>query len=209
LGRDQISPVKVTGEIPVSVPLGTPDFAGLAQQTPNHRQSRAELAQSTAAVTLARASFFPTLSMSGNLGRQGEGWFPQAERWSLGLELSYPLFSGGRDRAAAYAAASRRLASEAKSQQADRAQVSQLQESYFAWLEAIERVKVEMSFYQAAKLRSEIARNKYNNGLLSFEDWDVIESDLISRQRENLLSLRNRVVAEAAWEQAQGKGVIH
>jgi hypothetical protein len=43
---------------------------------------------------------------------------------------------------------------------------------------------------------------------MSFEDWDRIENDLIQRQKTVLQSQRDRVTAEAAWEQAQGKGVI-
>jgi outer membrane protein TolC len=57
-------------------------------------------------------------------------------------------------------------------------------------------------------LRAEIARSKYNNGLTTFDDWDLIESDLINRQRAVLSSQGNRVVAEAAWEQAQGRGAL-
>jgi outer membrane protein len=57
-------------------------------------------------------------------------------------------------------------------------------------------------------LRSELGRAKYKNGLLNFEDWNAIESDLINRQKAKLQSQRDRVVAEAAWEQATGKGVI-
>jgi hypothetical protein len=57
-------------------------------------------------------------------------------------------------------------------------------------------------------LRAEIARSKYNNGLLSFEDWDLIENDLINRQKALLVSVRERVTAEAGWEQARGEGAI-
>jgi outer membrane protein TolC len=56
--------------------------------------------------------------------------------------------------------------------------------------------------------RADIARTKYNNGLMTFENWDIIENDLIQRQKSFLQGQRDRVVAEAAWEQAQGKGVI-
>jgi len=55
---------------------------------------------------------------------------------------------------------------------------------------------------------AEIARNKYNNGLLTFEDWDVIESDLINRQTTYLQNQRDRVISEAAWENIQGIGVF-
>jgi hypothetical protein len=48
----------------------------------------------------------------------------------------------------------------------------------------------------------------YNNGLITFTDWDIIENDLILRQKSLLQTERDRVVAEAAWEQVQGLGVI-
>ncbi len=208
LGRDLTTALQVQDEIPTVTPAAPPDFGQLARQTPFHQQSESKVSSAQAAVVVARAGFFPTLSLSGNLGRQGDQWFPDRESWTLGVSLNYPLYSGGRDRAATYAAASNLIAAEASRSQSDRAQVTQLQQTYAAWLEAIENVKVENSFFQAAKLRAEIARNKYNNGLSTFEDWDLIESELIKRQRSILQSQRDRVVAEANWEQTQGKGVF-
>ena len=74
--------------------------------------------------------------------------------------------------------------------------------------QAIERLKVDESFRAAAIARAEIARRKYNNGLLSFEDWDIIENDLIFRQKNYLSSLQTRVTSEAAWERDRGTGAI-
>jgi outer membrane protein len=83
-----------------------------------------------------------------------------------------------------------------------------LKQTYASYAESAEKLKVDQAFLDAAFTRAEIARSKYNNGLMSFEDWDRLESDLIQRQKNFLQSQRDRVVAEAAWEQAQGKGVI-
>ena len=63
-------------------------------------------------------------------------------------------------------------------------------------------------FLKAAEVRSEIARAQYQNGLLSFEDWDLIENDLIDKQKAMLTSQRDAVVARAAWEKMLGTGVI-
>ena len=63
-------------------------------------------------------------------------------------------------------------------------------------------------FLAAADLRAEIARTQYTTGLLSFEDWDLIENDLIDNQKAMLASLRDAVLAEAAWEQTLGKGAL-
>jgi outer membrane protein TolC len=67
---------------------------------------------------------------------------------------------------------------------------------------------VDEDFLKAANARAEIARSKYSNGLMSFEDWDIIENDLINRQKAVLQSRRDRVTAEAAWEQVLGNGAI-
>jgi outer membrane protein TolC len=83
-----------------------------------------------------------------------------------------------------------------------------LKQAWAGYVESEEKLKVDQAFLEAAVLRAEIARSRYNNGLMSFEDWDRIENDLIQRQKTVLQSQRDRVTAEAAWEQAQGKGVI-
>ena len=64
------------------------------------------------------------------------------------------------------------------------------------------------SFAEAAVIREKVARQKYNNGLQTFGDWDLIENDLITRQKTLLATQRDRTTAEAAWEQSQGKGSL-
>ena len=39
------------------------------------------------------------------------------------------------------------------------------------------------------------------------DDWDIIENDLITKQKTELQSELNRVNAEASWDLARGKGV--
>ena len=68
--------------------------------------------------------------------------------------------------------------------------------------------KVDQTFVEAARVRAEIGRSKYNTGLLSFEEWEIIESDLVTREKAALASQNNRVSAEATWEQSQGRGLI-
>ena len=51
-------------------------------------------------------------------------------------------------------------------------------------------------------------RHKYNIGLLDFENWDIIENELINYQKQELLSVRDSVNAEANWEQAIGQSAF-
>jgi outer membrane protein TolC len=82
-----------------------------------------------------------------------------------------------------------------------------LEEAFAAHQDAAERVDVQENFYEAARVRAEIARSQYSSGLLSFDDWDIIENELISREKEILAARRDAARAEAAWESAQGAGL--
>jgi len=208
LGWNGPREVELSEEVPSAASLEQLDFRAMSLQTPDRRQALAQEASSAAGVALARGAFFPTLGLDGSRGRQGTTWFPANDRWSFGVTLSLPLFSGGRDYYATRGAAATSAAATITREGVDREQVAKLEQTYAAFLEARSKVEVEEAFLEAAKTRSEIARNKYNNGLSSFDDWDLIENDLIQRQKSVLLGRRERVIAEAAYEQAQGKGVL-
>ncbi|MGK5083331.1 TolC family protein [Bdellovibrionota bacterium FG-1] len=198
----------VQGTVPIQNPASKLDLKILALSTPDHLQAFSQEQGALASVTLAQGTLFPSLSLTGSVGKQGAEWFPQNNRWSMGVGLSYSFFSGGKDfystrsAIAAHQAASQTLAN------TDRVVLTKLKQAWSSYVEAVEKLKVDVSFLEAAKTRADIGRGKYNNGLLSFEEWDLIETDLISREKTALQSERDRVIAEAGWEQALGKGVI-
>jgi outer membrane protein TolC len=171
-------------------------------------QARAQERSAVADVTLARSGFYPSVDVSGSVGREGEDWTPDRDRRTVGLNLSVPLFSGGRDYYTTKSAAASLEAVSSNRDNLERQLLVRLKQAWAGYVESEEKLKVDRAFLEAATLRAEIARSRYNNGLMSFEDWDRIENDLIQRQKTVLQSQRDRVTAEAAWEQAQGKGVI-
>lgn len=196
-----------TAGVPTSSPKT--DLLKLTEDTPDLQQATQQEKLSFIALTSARSPFFPSLGISGTVSTQGSSASAStSQRWSLGATLSWAFFSGGRDYYAARAATSQWHAASLAQQQARRATFAKLTQVYTTKIEAAIKGEVDQSFQAAAVLRAEIARNKYNNGLLSFEDWDVIENDLILRQRALLQSKLDWILAEAAWQQAQGKGVF-
>jgi outer membrane protein TolC len=208
LGRSEGGLLRLAPDLPSAEPPQTPDFAALAQATNEARQARLQIDQAQASLRLARAGSYPTVSLSGQLLRRDESFFPQQESWSVGLSLNYPLYSGGKDSASILAAQASLQAAGWTQENLDKQLTSRLRQAHATWVEAVERQRVDESFAKAALVRADIARKKYDNGLTSFEDWDRIESELISRQRSLLASQRDRVTSEAGWEQLQGKGVI-
>ena len=208
LGRDDDADLSTTDQIPVTDVKSDLDFKTIALATPDYQQSMAQESASEAGLTLARSGFFPSLGVSASYGRQDQDWLPQTKRWSLGATLSIPLFSGGKDYFATRSAAASFASASASRANVDRNLVTKLRQAHSAWLESIEKLKVDQSFLEASQMRAEIARKQYSNGLVMFQDWDLIENDLISRQRAVLNSQKARVLSEASFEQAQGKGVL-
>lgn len=209
LGLDAETPLSVQDPIPVSdPPAANLPWVQIALATPEHRQSAAQENASEHAITVARSPFFPSLNLSGSVGRQDDRFFPGNPRWSVGVSLTFPLFNGLRDLSTLRNSFESSTAATQNRMNLDRSLIVKLKQSRNGFAEAFEKLLVDESFREAAQTRAEIARNKYNNGLLTFDDWDVIESDLISRQKVYLLSKRDRLVTEANWEQAQGKGVL-
>ncbi len=208
LGKDRAQGFDIAGNVPEAVPPEKADLEALLPQVPEYQQALAQERAAEQDVRIARAGLLPTLNLTGTAGRQGESWVPNEHRNSAGVSLSVPIFSGGKDYYATKGAAASLSAAQASRENTVRTLRTKLQQGYTGYVQAEAKRSVDREFVEAAATRAEIARSKYNNGLLSFEDWDIIENDLISRQKAALASQRDRITAEATWEQARGTGVI-
>ncbi len=208
IGRDEVTILKVDESIPNITTPASVDFEALAIATPQRTQAILREKSADTTITLARSGYFPTLGVSGTYGRQDDEFFPRDDSWSVGLVINVPICNGGRDYYATQSAISNRAAVGSTREDLDRQLVTTLSTALARLVEAKKNLEVAYSFLKATEMRAEIGRGRYNNGLLSFDDWDLIESDLISRQQAHILSQRDYVTAEAAWENALGTGSI-
>ncbi len=198
----------VSNTVPITQPKNT-DLKMLIETTPQHIQAKAQEEAAMAGIMIAESAFLPSLVVNAATGQRGANYFPQNDYWSVGFNLSLPFFTGGRDYFTMQSAYSSKTAATENRENIDQQVFVSLQQNYNSYIESVAKLKVDEKFKDAATLRADIARNKYNNGLLTFEDWDIIETDLINRQKSYLQSKFNRVSFEAAWEQSQGKGVFY
>jgi len=205
LGRPAAEGLAAAGEYPAAYPEPEPDFAALALITPLRDQAEARRRIAEAELRSARSGYFPDVSLDGAWGRSGEEFAPEEDNWSAGIALSFPFFPGGRTHydVAGARASLRQSEAELRSRESDI--IRDLESAYASFMDGVEDLSVRRQFLEAAQVRAEIARRQYASGLLSFEDWDVIEDDLISAQKAVLASQRDAVLAAAAWELAQGK----
>lgn len=211
LGLTERDQIELIGSVPkTDPPAQEPDFPAIARGTPDYAKVAAQEESALHAYEATRAGFFPSLDLSGSYNKTDEKFFPQAptDRWNVGVTLTIPLFEGGATVSSTRASVAR-WESAAQTRSAREKQVLvTLRQSYSDYVISVEKEKVDESFRVAAEVRAEIARSKYNNGLMSFEEWDQVETDLITRQKAALNSRRQRVADEAGWEQSQGLGVL-
>lgn len=209
IGREKFSDLVVTEDIPSIIPSITrPQFSELIFRTSEYMQATASIESADADIKIARSQFFPTIDLTGGIGRQDNRWYPEDDHWSVGVNFTLPLFSGGKDYYATRSAVENLVAATSEKKNNENLIMQKLNDAYASFLEAHEKLNVDESFLEASLIRAEIARNKYHNGLISFDDWDTIENDLISRQKNLLQSKKDRVVAAAKWEEAQAKGAL-
>jgi outer membrane protein TolC len=183
------------------------DFKKLSTQTLDYQKAVAQAESSRYSHDQISSAYYPSLNLTGSIGKTDAVFPPERDRWSVGLTLNIPLFSGGRDYANELSARYSQVAAEVNRTTVSYLVLVRLKQAYTQFKLAIEKVKVDEKFKSAAQMRSDIAKKKYNNGLMSFDDWDVVENDLIQREKNTLSSSRDRVVGSANWEQVQGLGL--
>ncbi len=208
LGNAEQEAIVVKGDFKIASLPPLPDFVVLAKNTPLYHEAQATVDSAKASVTIVKSDLYPSLDTSASFSRTRNDWDSDVNRWSAGVNLSYPFFNGGKTFFDIQASKSNARKSEYNSKSTYNQILADLKKTYADFNNAIQFSQVQKSFLQASLVRAEIARSQYANGLVSFQDWDSIETDLINAQKSTLSSLNNAVIAAAAWEQAQGKGVL-
>ncbi|MGH7818150.1 MAG: TolC family protein, partial [Candidatus Binatia bacterium] len=161
-----------------------------------------------AQVTIARSGYYPELAGTASVSRRSESFPPEENVWSVGVDLSFPFFPGGRSFFDVRGARADEARARANVRRVEEQEALDLESAFVTYADAVENVDVQKQFLAAAEVRAEIARAQYTNGLLSFEDWDLIENDLISAQRAHLQSRRDAEIAAAQWSFARGEAAV-
>lgn len=211
INKDAFEEYQVEGEPPLlTMNLSDEDLKEVALNTPDYHQAFSLEKSSEEEVRALRSAFIPSLDFSASLSRNSQFFFPDEnnQRWTLGLNLSIPIFDGLSDYSNLKGAVSNKYAAEATKRNTYLTLIPNIRQALNLARQSDIKLKVDSRFREASQTRAEIARAKYNNGLLTFEDWDIIESELINRQISYLQSKRDRIIKYAAFEKSIGKGSI-
>lgn len=205
LGREPANDLVVTGEFKSAAPLGpVPDVRRMAAELNQTHLALTRVESARAGVINARSVLLPRVNMSASITRSGTQISPQTGSWGVGLNLSYEFFTGGSTLWQVDTAQSVLLQAELEYGSVLRQQAAQLKTDYIAYSNSAVQNQISRTFLKAAQARATLARQQYGDGLLEFNDWDTIETELIARQRTALLGGRDAGIAKAGWERSQG-----
>lgn len=197
---------QASGSFSVEIRTGSVDFKTLTLQTPLYRKSYFSLTKTKASLEQSKSEFYPSLSLSGSGKKSGEDVSLNQDSWNIGASVSYSFFSGGRNFFdVKQAKAEMNRASFSLEEQSREIEYS-LENAFNQLLDAIGQADIQKQFLDAAEERAKIARAQYGNGLISYTDWDIVETDFTNNEKQALGALKNAAIAEALWIKIRGQG---
>jgi outer membrane protein TolC len=151
------------------------------------------------------AGLSPVISATGSAGRAANQFPPKTTSWSAGIKATLPIFDGGSRYYGIEKARAAHRQAEADEMSIREQVISDLEEKWTAWQNAIDFVGVQRKFLAAAEERARIAEAEYSIGLVQFDNWIIIEDDLAQKKRAYLDAKASELNAEAEWLLARGE----
>ncbi|MDD5255831.1 MAG: TolC family protein, partial [Candidatus Omnitrophica bacterium] len=206
MGSAETGAVRVEGDFSVrDTAKNKPDFPQLVKSNPSVLQAVAQKNAAMFGIKSAYGNFSPQLSGSAGAAKASSRWPPKDDQWNLGLSLTMPLFEGGLKAAQLTQAESIYRQAEENERSLRDAAVVALEQAWKELQDAIEGVTVQQRLLEAAQERSKIAAAQYATGFIAFDNWIIIENDLVKAKKDYVQSQANALLAEAGWIKAKGE----
>jgi len=206
LGRSNFSPLSIEGSLDVIFSdREKPNFEQLSEENPFLKELIAKKEEAKFSIKSREADFYPKVYATGSLGRTGSEFLPEDNQWSGGASISFPLFEGGRRLSQLKKSKSTFRQKEEDLRSGRDGVIYTLRETWIALQDSIDTVDVRKKFLNASRERAKIARAQYANGLISFDNWIIIEDDLVNDKKFYLDSKAEALISEAYWIQAKGE----
>ena len=171
-------------ELPPQIPSGLP--AQLIERRPDVVQAEQLLVASNANIGVARALFYPTISLTGSLGTVSSSLsdFLSGDSivWSLGAGLFQPIFNGGRIKQNYEAALARYDFALAQYQKAALNGYREVADSLVTIQKLAEqRTEIEGGV-EALRDATQLSRARYDTGLSSYLEVLIADQQLFSQE---------------------------
>jgi NodT family efflux transporter outer membrane factor (OMF) lipoprotein len=193
---------------PVAIPFGVP--SQLLERRPDIAAAERRVAEANAQIGVARAAYFPTITLSGSAGYQstslGNLVSAQGLVWSVGATLAQTLFDGGLRKAVTEQARAIYQGTAANYRQTVLTAFQEVEDN----LSSLRILSQELQQQDAAVASSQgyltLANARYQSGLDSYLDVITAQITLLSNQRTALNLQMEQLTASVQLIKALGGG---
>ncbi len=204
-GLDVSSAESISAEVVSDATVeNTSDIYGLLEVAPAYLSAKYQLDLADISKKATVGEFLPSISLSANYQRTGNNWPPDNSSKSLTLGASYSLFPGGANIADAVINFAQYDKASQDYEKSKKDSLYNIKSAYEGLKNAIDAYAVQKVYLNATSERAKISQAQYLNGLISYNDWNIIQGDYINYQRTVLSYWKAALVAEAAFYNSYG-----
>lgn len=201
-------PAAVVKAVVPAIPTGLP--SDLLERRPDIAGAERRVAAANAQIGVAKAAFYPSLTLSGNAGYQSSSfarWLTVPSRvWSLGPDLALSIFDGGQRKALTNQAIASYDASVATYRQTVLGAFQEVEDSLVALRILEQEAQVQNEAVNAARQSVELTVNQYKAGTVSYLTVVTVQTTLLTNERTALGLQGRRLTAAAQLVRALGGG---
>jgi multidrug efflux system outer membrane protein len=208
--RAASTPQREKSEItaPPAIPAGLP--AELLERRPDVAAAESALAAANARIGVAKAAFFPAISLTGSFGQASgdiDRLFKSDSRlWSIGPSLYLPIFQGGRNRA--NLARSRAAFDENVALFRQRVLVAfrEVQDALTATQLLADQAAAQDRAVAAARRAGDLAQTRYDAGYVNYFEVIDAQRTVLTAERASAQLSAQRLVNSIGLIKALGGG---
>jgi len=193
---------------PPSTPIGLP--SELLQRRPDIAAAERRVAEANQQIGIARAAYFPTVTLGGTAGfagSQGSNWFGWPSGfWAVGPALAETLFDSGRRRATSESARASYDAAVATYRQTSLTAFQEVEDDVAA-LRILENETLQQQQAVASSQESlQLFTNRYRGGVDTYLQVITAQTIELANERNAIDILRRRLDASVLLIKALGGG---
>ena len=194
--------------VPPEIPAGLP--ADLLERRPDVAAAERQLASANAKIGVAKAAFFPILTLTGSGGYlSGDidtlfNW--NSRTWSIGPSLSLPIFAGGRNRANFHRAQAAFDEAVALYRQQVLVAFGDVENSLSGIRHLADQAAAQKRAVTNARRAADLAADRYRSGVVSYIEVVDANRDALATERANAQLAGQRLIASVQLIKALGGG---
>ena len=193
---------------PPEVPPGLPSF--LLERRPDIQQAEAQLVAANAEIGVARAAYFPQISLNSAGGFQSSAltnlFTGPAGAWSFGASLTQPIFTAGRLRSQVRLAEARQQTAVLFYQQSIQGAFRSISDGLVAYRKTREFRTQQGLLFRSAEDAARLSHMRYNGGVTGYLEVLTNETNAFSTELGLVQAQLNELLAVVQLYQALGGG---